>query len=253
MGRRVTSGVVGGSGLGTINVISSTITTTTTDGDLTLDPNGAGIVQVDSDVQLRAQADLRFADSDNSNWVAFQAPATVSSNVTWTLPSADAATNGLALVSNGSGTLSWAAAGSSISDETASATTHYPLITTTTSGFFTAGKVSSTKFTFTPSTGTLSATVFNESSSIVLKENLNPITDALEKILSLQGMIFDRKDGSIKNEAGLIAEDVDKIIPNIVSKDDQGKPLSIAYTRLTAYLIESIKELKQEIDKLKGN
>lgn len=68
------------------------------------------------DVTLNAQSDLRFADSDSSNWVAFQAPATVSSNVTWTLPSADATTSGQALVSDGSGTLSWAAGGGDISD-----------------------------------------------------------------------------------------------------------------------------------------
>ncbi|NBS70173.1 hypothetical protein EBT31_14865 [bacterium] len=58
------------------------------------------------DVTLNAQSDLRFADSDSSNWVAFQGPATVASNVTWTLPSADG-TNGQLLGTNGSGTLSW--------------------------------------------------------------------------------------------------------------------------------------------------
>ena len=63
-----------------------------------------------SNVTLNAQSDLRFADSDSSNWVAFQAPATVASNVTWTLPSADG-TADQALVTNGSGTLSWADSG----------------------------------------------------------------------------------------------------------------------------------------------
>lgn len=58
------------------------------------------------DVTLNAQSDLRFADSDSSNWVAFQAPATIASNVTWTLPAADG-TNGQLLSTNGSGTLSW--------------------------------------------------------------------------------------------------------------------------------------------------
>ena len=57
-------------------------------------------------VTLNAQGDLRFADSDSSNWVAFQAPATVASNVTWTLPNADG-TSGQTLQTNGSGTLSW--------------------------------------------------------------------------------------------------------------------------------------------------
>ena len=60
---------------------------------------------------LQAQNDLRFADADSSNYVGFQAPATVSSSLTWTLPAADAAVSGYALVSDASGTLSWAAAG----------------------------------------------------------------------------------------------------------------------------------------------
>lgn len=58
------------------------------------------------DLTLNAQSDLRFADSDSSNWVAFQAPATVASNVTWTLPSADGS-NGQVLQTSGTGTLSW--------------------------------------------------------------------------------------------------------------------------------------------------
>ena len=60
---------------------------------------------------LQSQNDLRFADADSSNYVGFQAPATVSSSLTWTLPATDAAVSGYALVSDGSGTLSWAAAG----------------------------------------------------------------------------------------------------------------------------------------------
>ena len=59
------------------------------------------------DVTLNAQSDLRFADSDSSNWVALQAPATVTSNVTWTLPSADG-TSGQSLTTDAAGTLSWA-------------------------------------------------------------------------------------------------------------------------------------------------
>ena len=53
-------------------------------------------------------ADVRLKDSDGSHYVGFQAASTVSSNVVWTLPSADAAASGYALVSNASGVLSWA-------------------------------------------------------------------------------------------------------------------------------------------------
>jgi microcystin-dependent protein len=58
---------------------------------------------------LNAQSDLRLADSDSSNWVALQAPATVTSDVTWTLPATDGAT-GQAITTDGSGTLAWSAA-----------------------------------------------------------------------------------------------------------------------------------------------
>ena len=57
-------------------------------------------------VTVNAQGDLRLADSDSSNYVGFQSPATVSANVVWTLPAADGSANQL-LKTNGSGVLSW--------------------------------------------------------------------------------------------------------------------------------------------------
>lgn len=60
-----------------------------------------------TNVQIGATGALRFADTDNSNYVAFKAAGTVPSNVTWTLPSADGTANQV-LTTNGSGTLSWA-------------------------------------------------------------------------------------------------------------------------------------------------
>jgi hypothetical protein len=90
-----------------------------------------------------------------------------------------------------------------------------------------------------------------ESSSATLKENIIPIDGALDLILQLTGVIYDRKDGSRKNEAGLIAEEVNKILPNLISTDEQGTPMGVQYTKLTAYLIEAVKSLKAEIDQLK--
>ena len=60
-------------------------------------------------VTINAQGDLRLADSDSSNYVGFQSPGTVSSNVLWTLPGADGSA-GQQLTTDGSGTLSWSAA-----------------------------------------------------------------------------------------------------------------------------------------------
>lgn len=59
-----------------------------------------------TNVQLGTQGALRFADADSSNYVAFKGPATVSSNVTWTLPAVDG-TSAQVLSTNGTGTLSW--------------------------------------------------------------------------------------------------------------------------------------------------
>lgn len=64
--------------------------------------------------QVGSQGDFRLGDSDNSNWVGFQAPATVASNVLWTLPNADGTSNQV-LTTNGSGTLSWSTPASGVS------------------------------------------------------------------------------------------------------------------------------------------
>ena len=63
-----------------------------------------------TNLQIGSQGDLRLADSDSSNYVALQSPATVATNITFTLPGTDGS-NGQALVTNGSGVLSFASAG----------------------------------------------------------------------------------------------------------------------------------------------
>ena len=56
---------------------------------------------------VQAQGDVRFSDADSSNYVALQAPSTVATNLTLTLPSADGIAN-QALITDGSGNLSFA-------------------------------------------------------------------------------------------------------------------------------------------------
>ena len=87
-----------------------------------------------SNVTLNAQSDLRFADSDSSNWVAFQAPATVSNNVTWTLPATDG-TSGQVIETNGSGVLSWADAGG-VTDNITEGNTSAEVVDTGSDGHF---------------------------------------------------------------------------------------------------------------------
>jgi hypothetical protein len=98
--------------------------------------------------------------------------------------------------------------------------------------------------------GQLTCTTLVETSSIAFKENVNPINNALDLVMQLAGVTYDRKDNQ-EHEAGLIAEQVHKIIPDLVSLDADGNPHGIKYTKLTAYLLEAIKSLKTEINALK--
>ena len=64
-----------------------------------------------AEIRVSATGELKLYDSDDSNYVSFKSAGTVSSNVAWTLPSADGS-SGQALTTDGSGTLSWATASS---------------------------------------------------------------------------------------------------------------------------------------------
>ena len=63
-----------------------------------------------TDIELGAQRELRFEDADSSAYVGFKSPATVTTNLVWTLPATDGS-NGQVLSTNGSAVLSWATAG----------------------------------------------------------------------------------------------------------------------------------------------
>ena len=86
-----------------------------------------------------------------------------------------------------------------------------------------------------------------------MKTNIEPIENILPAVLQLQGVSFDwKKDKNEKNHYGLIAEDVEKILPNLVSHDEEGKTQGIQYSKMTAVLLEAIKEQQIQIDELKS-
>ena len=96
-------------------------------------------------------------------------------------------------------------------------------------------------------------------SDIRLKENITKIKDPLEKIKQLKGVTFLRKDNQ-KTAAGLIAQDVEKVLPEAVR--NKKLPLkfpnsdtvykTLEYDAVIGLLVESIKELKHELDLLKN-
>jgi len=276
MARRITSGISGRSILGSLTALNNSLQSVVLNANLVLEPNGTGIVQSTAHLQINDGSALRLADDDSSAYVAFKSPATLGASYTLTFPANDG-DNTQMLQTNGSGVLTWAAPFVSITDQVADGTVYYPTIITGTSGTTAEVNTSSSKLSFVPSTGRLSVTAITagsaiisggsidganvgattagtgrfttitETSSIAYKENITPITNALDAILQLVGVTYDRKDGSTKGEAGLIKEEVEKVLPNLV-KDD-----GIHYTKLTAYLIEAVKSLNDEIYQLKGN
>jgi hypothetical protein len=86
-----------------------------------------------------------------------------------------------------------------------------------------------------------------------LKDNIVPIPDALNKVLSISGNTFDwnEKSGKEGTEAGVIAQEILEVLPEAVTTRDNGY-LAVHYEKLVPLLIEAIKELKEEINQLKG-
>jgi hypothetical protein len=96
-----------------------------------------------------------------------------------------------------------------------------------------------------------------------LKENVVNISNPLEKLALLNGVTFDWKDSYIesqggldamfvrKNDVGIIAQDLEKVLPQLVAERDDGYK-AVKYDRIVALLIEAVKELKAEVDSLKN-
>jgi hypothetical protein len=120
------------------------------------------------------QGDVRFNDADSSHYVAFQAPSTISANVTWTLPNADAGVSGYALTSDAAGTLSWAAAGATVSEDASTNTEFNVYFASTTSGALTAVKYD-TDVSYNPSTATLSSTNFAGTLATAAQPNITSV------------------------------------------------------------------------------
>jgi hypothetical protein len=88
-------------------------------------------------------------------------------------------------------------------------------------------------------------------SDIRVKENIKTIENASDKVLKLRGVEYN-KIGETKKSIGVIAQEIEEVIPEVVITDTDGMK-SVAYGNITGVLIEAIKELKAEIEELKLN
>jgi hypothetical protein len=93
---------------------------------------------------------------------------------------------------------------------------------------------------------TLTVAALTESSSITVKENLQALSNPLDKISQIKGFTYNRI-GRSDVEIGLIAEEVEKVYPELVDYTNN-KVSGVKYTRVTAVLVESIKQLAQKIE-----
>jgi hypothetical protein len=91
-----------------------------------------------------------------------------------------------------------------------------------------------------------------QGSDRAFKRNIASITGALAKVIALQGVAFDRLDGT--HEIGLIAQDVEPVVPEVVrhieGATDTEPKMGVAYAQLTALLIEAVKELAGRLGQL---
>ena len=90
---------------------------------------------------------------------------------------------------------------------------------------------------------------FNTTSDATLKTNVETLTGSLDAVKSLRGVSFDWIESG-GSEVGVIAQEVEAVLPNVVSTNDEGIK-SVKYGNMVALLIEAIKEQQAQIDELK--
>ena len=135
-----------------------------------------------------------------------------------------------------------------LTDDTTTNASYYPTMYSVTAGTPSYTYVSSTKLYFNPSTGILNSTTFNSLSDINKKENIKTLENSLEKVLLMRGVSYRWKENNLPS-IGLIAQEVEKIIPELVSSDEQGQK-TLNYGNMIGVLIESIKEQQKIIVEL---
>jgi hypothetical protein len=95
-------------------------------------------------------------------------------------------------------------------------------------------------------TGIITATEFNFSSDIRLKENIQKIDNPIDKIVRIEGVTFDWKSNN-KPSMGVIAQNIEEVFPQLVSGDDSK---TVNYNGIIGLLIECVKTQQEQIDEL---
>jgi hypothetical protein len=94
---------------------------------------------------------------------------------------------------------------------------------------------------------TLIQGTLTETSDISLKENILPLESSLDKVMKLNGVSFNKKATPNVKEIGFIAQEVEAVIPDLVTETNEGIK-TVSYSRVTAVLVETIKEQQAQIN-----
>ncbi len=101
-------------------------------------------------------------------------------------------------------------------------------------------------------TGSAFVTSLTETSALRYKKWVKDLPEQSDAIFKLRPVHFRWKDNNQK-DVGLIAEEVQKVYPELVSVEDDGQAGGIKYTKLTAILVKTIQDLTARIEKLENN
>ena len=99
------------------------------------------------------------------------------------------------------------------------------------------------------------STSINAISDITLKENIKPLETGLNEVMKLQPRRFDWKNGDGKNIAGFVAQEVEEVLPDLVSDykyTDEETKKSLKMGDMIPTLVKAIQELRAEIELLKN-
>ena len=97
-------------------------------------------------------------------------------------------------------------------------------------------------------TGIATASQFDATSDVTLKENIAVIDEPITKLSELKGVTFDWKAGS--HSVGVIAQDVEKVLPTAVGGNKDQK--TVNYNAIIGLLVESVKDQQKQIEELKS-
>ena len=139
-----------------------------------------------------------------------------------------------------------------VNNTTENSDTFYLLMSNTTvSGTLSTVNLANSKLFFNPSTGTLNSTIFNSLSDETVKTNRQRITNALSKLSTLGGYTYLMIDSN-EPSAGLLAQEVQKVLPEAVKFNPDTGLLSLNYNAVLGLVVESINELEQRITGLEN-